>query len=476
MNFTEPIFGLFLVAVMVGLCVVRRKQVAIGLIIFASAVFYGWWNVTFLLLLASAALVDFFLAQWIAATKNLRGRLALLILSVCWNLGILLYFKYANFLVENLNSLLAVSGLHLPELDRQNITLPVGISFFTFETLSYSIDVYRGSFRPIRKLSHFFLFISFFPHLVAGPIVRGKDFLPQVEGDFLSKRDWSGLFYVWFGLGKKMLLADPLGRIAVDPVFANSAQYGTADLLFAIYCYSFQIFLDFSGYTDIAIGLARIMGFDLGVNFNAPYLARSFTEFWHRWHISLSTWFRDYVFIPLGGSRVRPVRLGLNVFVVFLVSGLWHGAYWRFVIWGAVHGILVVAEALCRRISGRSTAAADAPWSVAGVLRVAVVFNIVSLAWIFFRAEHWQQATQMIQRVFTAPTQTAVIANTGVIYLLITAMLLHVLIEPVKNRTAQVFQRGPALLHACVVLVIAALLFDQSLQRVGHRAFIYFQF
>lgn len=476
MNFTEPIFGLFIVVVMIGLAAVRRKVTAIWLIIASSTVFYGWWNATFLLLIAAATFVDFYLARFIGGCTNKTGKKLLLVISICWNLGLLFYFKYTNFLVDSVNLLFAATHIQLPHLDHHNIVLPVGISFFTFETLCYSIDVYRGDFKPIKKLSHFLLFISFFPHLVAGPIVRAKDFLPQVEGNFPALRDWTGLFLIIFGLGKKMLLADPLGQLVVDPTFAAPHQYGTVDLVFAVYCYSLQIFLDFSGYTDIAIGLARLMGFNLGINFNAPYIARSFSEFWRRWHISLSTWFRDYVFIPLGGSRVGSIRLILNLMIVFLASGLWHGANWRFLVWGGLNGLFLVGEVLFNHWVPGSGRTEDARWTVLGALKALMVFNLISFAWIFFRAEHWESATGMIRRIATADPATVTLANGAPLALFMAAILLHISVEPFKERAAKLFARTHVGVQAGLITLLCAVMFNQALQRVGHKAFIYFQF
>ena len=317
----------------------------------ASYVFYGWWDWRFLLLIVASSLTDF-LAGWkIHQARSDAGRKLFLALSLLVNLGLLGFFKYFNFFIASTARLLGEFGMqpHLPVL---NVILPVGISFYTFQTLSYTIDIYRGRVEPVKDVVAFFAFVSFFPQLVAGPVERAKNFLPQ----FLKRRSFSraeasdGLRQILWGLLKKMVVADNIAA-AVDMVFSRSADLDWLSLLIGGTFFSVQIYCDFSGYTDIAIGTARLFGFRLMRNFAYPYFSRNLAEFWSRWNISISSWFRDYVYIPLGGSRVSQTRHILNLVITFTVSGLWHGAAWTFIIWGLAHGVFYVVS----MVTGHST-------------------------------------------------------------------------------------------------------------------------
>lgn len=391
-------------------------------------------------------------------------------------------YKYLNFVVANINEILKILPFHIPPLTpRDDIVLPVGISFFVFETLSYTVDVYRGTFKPIRKFAPFAMFVSFFPHLVAGPVVRAKDFLPQVEGNFKENVDESGIFLILFGFAKKLLLADVLASLIVDPVFAQPENYSALQLILAVYCYSFQIFLDFSGYTDIAIGIAKLLGFDLGLNFNAPYISRSFAEFWNRWHISLSHWFRDYVYILLGGNRVKTTaRLYFNMGVVFFLSGLWHGASWKFVVWGLLNGAYLIVEAALTSATRDNPLLRRASTSVAWRIgKTLLVFNGISLAWIFFRASSISQAWFVLTRIATgllSATATQAVIPTRAYKILVICALLHIAIEPYRYRLARWFSASPLPLRVASAMLLFMGIFDGSLGRIGHKAFIYFQF
>lgn len=466
MNFTDPIFVPFLILVLSLFHTLRSNTQRIWLIIVASSVFYAWWSAKFFLVLAFASCVDFWIGKMLGRTRSPRNRLMLLVLSVFSNLGMLFFFKYANFFIDNLNQ----TGLtHIAPLA---IVLPVGVSFFTFETLSYSIDVYYNRFQPTTKLRNFLLFISFFPHLVAGPIVRGKEFLPQLEGDLRSSVDQSGTFLVLFGIAKKLLFADVLGSLFVDGVFAHPSNYSSYQLVFALYCYAFQIFLDFSAYSDIAIGLAKLLGLEIGQNFNAPYLAESCSEFWTRWHISLSTWFRDYLYIPLGGNRTTRSRWCLNIFLVFLTSGLWHGANWRFAVWGALHGFYVIAEFFLGKL------AVHRGWKpIPGALKLLLTFNLVCLAWVFFRAETFADALAFLDGIVQyrgsgsgEPASAVVCFQFGL------AVLMHRFVEPRRYDLAKKFATLPVACQAAFAIFVFAGCYEVSLSRLGQKAFIYFQF
>lgn len=476
MNFTEPIFlSFFAVTWAVFLCLRTREQ-RIGWLVLASTVFYAKAGPQFVLLLGFVSLVDFNLARRIHAATDLQHKRFYLWLSIASNLGVLFAFKYSAFLARSANGVTRALGwgAWLPEIDPP---LPLAISFFTFEALSYSIDVYRGKFAPTRRLRDFFAFISFFPHLVAGPIVRAGEFLPQIDRDPIEKVRFSGVFLILIGFAKKLLLADTLGAWAVDPVFAAPANFSTFDLWIAVYCYAFQIFLDFSGYTDIAVGLARLFGVDLGLNFNAPYLAASFREFWSRWHISLSTWFRDYVYLPLGGNRVSRPKWIRNVAVVFLLSGLWHGAAWKFLVWGGLHGVFLVLDRVCTDFKAKHTRDWELPEWLWQALSTLVVFQSVCFAWIFFRAADLPAAFSFIGQMFRPNAELAIDhLSDGILIVLCVAFLSHRLVEPYRYAWAEKFWRFAPVVQSAIVLILALGVYELSLRNIGKMAFIYFQF
>ncbi len=476
MNFTEPIFlSFFAVTWAVFLCL-RTKEQRIGWLVLASTIFYAKAGPQFVFLLGFVSWVDFTLARRIFAATDRKRKRFLLSLSIASNLGILIVFKYSGFLARTVNSVTAALGLGawLPEVDPP---LPLAISFFTFEALSYSIDVYRGKFEPTRRLRDFFAFISFFPHLVAGPIVRAGEFLPQIDRDPVEKVRLSGLFLILVGFAKKLLFADTLGAWAVDPVFAAPASYGTFDLWIAVYCYAFQIFLDFSGYTDIAVGLARLFGIDLGLNFDAPYLATSFREFWARWHISLSTWFRDYVYLPLGGNKVSRLKGIRNIAVVFLLSGLWHGAAWKFLVWGGLHGLFLILDRYCTELKAEHTNEWEVPEWFWQSLSTLVVFQSVCFAWIFFRAPTLGDAFAFFGHMFRPNAELATEhLSDGILIVLCLAFLSHRLVEPHRYAWAEKFWKLPAVVQSAVALILCLGVYELSLQNIGKMAFIYFQF
>ena len=362
-----------------------------------SVVFYGWWNPLYLLPLVVSAGTDYVAARQMARHDTRAARRPWLLLSLAVNLGLLFAFKYAAFAATSVGALTG-GALRPPVLD---VVLPVGISFYTFQALAYTIDVYRGRERAEPHAGRFGLYVLFFPQLVAGPIERSQALLPQLRAEprWDAARAASGLLLILWGLLKKVVVADRLG-LYVDAVYADPAGVGSVELLLASYAFAFQIYGDFSGYSDIAVGSARILGVDLMANFRRPYASASVAEFWRRWHVSLSTWFRDYLYVPLGGNRRGEARTAANLFAVFLVSGLWHGAAWTFVAWGALHGALVVA--------GRWTAPArDRLWARLGTavqrfrrpLAIALTFHLVVLAWVFFRAATLGDALFVLGRI-----------------------------------------------------------------------------
>nr|WP_321229333.1 MBOAT family O-acyltransferase [uncultured Psychroserpens sp.] len=372
------------------------------LILVASYVFYGWWDWRFLFLIAISTLVDFFVGKQIYNTENTTKRKQLLFVSLFVNLGFLIYFKYTNFFIETFIDSFRLFGREL-EVSTLNIILPVGISFYTFQTLSYTIDIYRKQLKPTNDLLAFSAFVSFFPQLVAGPIERASHLLPQFYKTykFNYKLVKSGLLLMAFGLFKKMVIADR-AALYVNEVYNNVDDYGGVGYLYATVLFAFQIYCDFSAYSDIAIGLGRTMGFDLMKNFDSPYISKSLTEFWRRWHISLSTWFRDYLYIPLGGSKKGKYRTYANIFIVFVVSGFWHGAAMTFIIWGAIHGVILMIEKGSFKIRKRV-------FKKLGLKKnnfsnhlffSLIIFTIVCFAWVFFRANSLSDSYQIIYGLF----------------------------------------------------------------------------
>lgn len=369
----------------------------------ASYVFYGWWDWRFLGLIFASSIIDFVLARAMSREQNQNKRKALLYLSLIFNLGLLGFFKYFNFFIDNFIQAFSFFGAQL-EPTSLNIILPVGISFYTFQTLSYSIDVYRRNLEPTKDIVAFFAFVSFFPQLVAGPIERASNLLPQ----FVNKREFdytnavNGMRQILWGLFKKMLIADNAAVIAND-IFNNSADYSGYTLLLGAVFFAFQIYGDFSGYSDIAIGVSRLFGFQLKKNFAFPYFSRDIAEFWRRWHISLSTWFRDYLYIPLGGSQVSLMKKIRNTFIIFLISGFWHGANWTFVVWGGLNALYFLP--LLLRNKNRNNmhiVALDRLYaSPREILQIASTFLLTVLAWVYFRADTIGQANAYIYNLCT---------------------------------------------------------------------------
>ncbi len=358
----------------------------------ASYFFYTYWKIEYALLIVLSTVTDYFIGIAIHRAKTTRIKKSLLYISISVNIGILFFFKYFNFLNKNISSVLSGMGMEniIPYTD---FLLPVGISFYTFQTLSYSVDIYNGKINPEKHLGYFALFVSFFPQLVAGPIERAGNLLGQLKGSF--KFDVQNIApavkLILWGYFKKIVIADRLAMY-VDPVYDNASAFGTLSLVMATILFAFQIYCDFSGYSDIAIGVAKLFGINLMKNFERPYLSKSIGEFWKRWHISLSTWFRDYVYIPLGGNKVIKIRWYYNLIVTFLISGLWHGANWTFAVWGILHCSYLIIEKLFHLN-------VSSPLWIRRQFRVILTFFLVCFAWIFFRANDLTIAIEIIQRI-----------------------------------------------------------------------------
>ncbi len=382
MNFNSPEFAVFLPVVLIvyGLVFHRERMRDLFLLV-ASYVFYMSWNWMYAGLILLSTVWDYWIGRVLAGEQRDRVRKAVLVLSLLANLGLLGVFKYFNFFVDMAADVGSLLGINLSFIHHE-LLLPVGISFYTFQTMSYTIDVYRRKIEYEPDFLKFAVFVSFFPQLVAGPIVRAAQFLPQLHRTPLisNERFQSGLLLVFRGLTKKIVIADLLAGLGVDAVFAAPGEYSSVTLLFALYGYSFQIYNDFSGYSDIAIGAGRMMGFDLPVNFNRPYLATNVREFWTRWHITLSTWLRDYLYIPLGGGRGSMRTTSRNVMISMLLGGLWHGAALNFVLWGAWHGLLLM---LAR---GQSRTGVEGGWLRVFGARF-LCFHLITFSWLLFRVD-----------------------------------------------------------------------------------------
>lgn len=403
MLFNTVDFAVFFPVVLALYWTVFRRSLSLQniFLVVVSYIFYSFWDWRFLSLIFISSLVDFTVGNLLWKTKAKNKRKGLLLLSLMFNLGLLGVFKYFNFFVETFTDTFALFGTSL-KVSTWTILLPVGISFYTFQTLSYTIDIYKGRLQPTQNMVAFFAFVSFFPQLVAGPIERASNLLPQFEKErtFHYQKNVDGLRLILLGLFQKMVIADNCARF-VDMYFENHQEQSGATLFFAAVFFAFQIYGDFSGYSNIAIGTARLLGFDLMKNFNYPYLAQDLSDFWRRWHISLSTWFRDYVYIPLGGSRVRKGRLIFNIIVVFLVSGLWHGANLTFVVWGLVHAICIIPVLLYLKKDRHFDPNRRWP-TIPEIVRIGITFLIVVVAWVFFRAETVTDAFHYLDIVFSS--------------------------------------------------------------------------
>ena len=403
MTFTTLTFLLFLPLVFAVHWLLPTRRLQNLSLLSASYVFYGWWDWRFCALMLASCLVDYTIGVQLMRTEGQRRRKLLLGLSLATNLGLLAVFKYYNFFAESFQTLSSQLGWEAG-VTTLNIILPIGISFYTFQTLGYTIDVFRRQIDASRNLIDYLAFVSFFPQLVAGPIERADQMLPQ----FAVKRTFDyglaieGCRQILWGFTKKLVIADRLA-VVVDPYYAQPEAYSGPELMMATVFFAFQIYCDFSAYSDIAIGSAKLFGIRLMRNFAYPYFSQSVGEFWRRWHISLSTWFRDYVFIPLGGSRCSPPRRLMNLLVTFLISGLWHGAAWRYIVWGGINGVATATPGPAGRSVVSRTSLTATPGGESLIphprtaMRIVTTFTIICAAWVFFRAETIGDAITILQ-------------------------------------------------------------------------------
>lgn len=407
MLFNSITFFIFLVAVFAAYWTIRERRAQNAFLLVASYVFYGWWDWRFLGLIIGCSAVNYWAGGYIVATTEKTKRRWALSACCVVCLGTLGLFKYYNFFVESLCCLFNVNAESLT----MRLVLPVGISFFTFQALSYTIDIALGKLKPAASWVEFFTFIAFFPQLVAGPIERATNLLPQFQRprQFDFDEATHGLCLIGYGLFKKMVVADTLA-LYVDKAFFMPELYSSVTCVIAAFFFALQIYCDFSGYSDVARGVAQLFGFKLMVNFDRPYLATSFADFWRRWHISLSTWFKDYVYIPLGGNRVTLGKWARNTMIVFLLSGLWHGAAWTFVIWGALHGLFLVVEGWWKKVvrKGCRSSESFSRWTL--VAKTIGIDLCVVFAWIFFRAGSFGQLTRYLKMLFSFKLKTTPMA------------------------------------------------------------------
>lgn len=359
------------------------------LLLVASYIFYSWWDWRFLFLIIFSSSIDYLIGLKIFHTQQQGKRQKWLVASLVANLGVLSLFKYFNFFSSSLQDILSLLGWQVDTITL-NLILPIGISFYTFQTLSYTIDIYRGKLQPSKSIISFFLYVSFFPQLVAGPIERGTNLLPQIDTPRIFKYELfkAGLFQIFIGLFRKMVIADSLG-VYVDSVYGYPESQNSTTILIATIFYAFQIYFDFAGYSDIAIGSAKLLGFHFNQNFNLPYFSQSIAEFWRRWHISLSFWLRDYLYISLGGNR-KGIRITYrNLMLTMLLGGLWHGSSWNFVIWGGIHGIALICERVLFNTKDKKL----------GWIGCCYTFLIVLISWIFFRAQDLKSALFILNKL-----------------------------------------------------------------------------
>jgi alginate O-acetyltransferase complex protein AlgI len=477
-SFQFIFFYIFVLAVFSMLRGTPRKI----FVLIASYYFYMCWSTRYIWVIWGITILDYFAGLQIERSETQARRRLYLGLSIAANIGLLFFFKYYNFLAVTANSSFNLLGIHA-SAHLLNIILPVGISFHTFQALSYTIEVYRRKVPAEHSLLDYALYVAFFPQMVAGPIERPHQLLPQFHHDphFHIERVHSGLKIALWGFFKKMVIADSLAGV-VNTVYANPRNFSNTEIFVATLCFAIQIYCDFSGYSDIAIGLARVMGYELRINFLQPYFSKSIGEFWHRWHISLSTWFRDYVYIPLGGNRVKLSRHYINLMVTFTVSGLWHGANWTFVIWGGIHGLVLIASQMtagARRKIVELSGLAKLPKLHAAV-QMAITFSIVLVAWVFFRASTFHQAMYVLRHIIPhGGFRDSVILSSGIpranapfIAFFVAAMFVVEWFIAHPSR-AKEFWAYRGLRYAGYYAVIFTIIFFGVF---GHTDFIYFQF
>lgn len=471
--FSSGLFVFLFLGFSIIYSMLQKKTTARLLFVSAfSYYFYYKSSGLYFFLLGIVTVTDFFLARRMSVTEEPYKRKLIVAASLFVNLGLLCYFKYTNFFYEIFSPLW---GGNFSPLD---IFLPVGISFFTFQSLSYTIDVYRKDLRPLDNLLDYVFYVSFFPQLVAGPIVRAKDFIPQIRQPlFVSNEMFGrGVFFIIIGLFKKAVISDYISVNFVERIFDNPSLYSGVENLFGVYGYALQIYCDFSGYSDMAIGLALLLGFHFPMNFNSPYKSDSVTEFWHRWHISLSSWLRDYLYISLGGNRKGKIRTYINLIITMLLGGLWHGASWNFIVWGGLHGIALAVHKFFRNVLGR-----DKNYKSTGFrkfIAVFITFHFVCFCWIFFRNTTFEASLSMITQIFTAfhpEVFTQMVSGYWEVFALMTiGFILHFSPDRLQEKCSSIIIDTPLLGKALILIALIFIVIQVKSSDI--QPFIYFQF
>ncbi|HMY83878.1 MAG: MBOAT family protein [Saprospiraceae bacterium] len=473
MVFSSIVFVLYFLPVFLVLYFIIDRRYKNVLILVSSILFYAWGAPKFIFVILGTTLLDFILVHYMDRMDTDWKRKVMLSISIVVNLGLLVYFKYSNFFIENIN--LFLSGLGFNEVAWTKLVLPIGISFYTFETITYVVDVYRRIHRPLTNFWDYQLYIILFPKLIAGPIVRYHEIADQITDRSANENNenrLTGFYRFVIGLSKKVLIANQMGAQA-DMIF--SQDYHQLSMMHAwvgILAYTFQIYFDFSGYSDMAIGIGRMMGFRLPENFNSPYTSGSITEFWRRWHITLGKWMRNYLYIPLGGNRISSGRTYMNLWLVFVASGLWHGASWNFVIWGAYHGCFLVLErTFLLRLYNR----------IGRVVPIVLTFFFVVIGWVFFRVEHFNDALTYISRLFAGGMEQFSLPNGRFIAIFLIAVFFAFFAVAQRTYAFQqkVFEQNYSLRGHLLMTPVILILFVLSLASItsfGFNPFIYFRF
>jgi D-alanyl-lipoteichoic acid acyltransferase DltB (MBOAT superfamily) len=497
MLFASPLYGVFLLITYVVFWTLRKRAFLRPLFLMvASYVFYfvgtfdaakeqdvpfgPWgWTILCVAIIFCGSTLDFFIGKQLDRTTNPAKRKALLLVSIVYYLGVLSIFKYFNFAADSVATVLGWMHIHIsaPEL---KLVLPFGISFFTFETMSYTIDVYRREIPACDRYLDYLLFVCFFPHLVAGPIVRPKTMLPQLAAEPVATDSMKaeGLFLIGTGLCKKIVIGDTLGLNLVNRVFDNPERYSSVEVLVGVYAYAIKIYADFSGYSDVAIGSAKLFGYELPQNFNAPYTSSDLQEFWRRWHISLSSWLRDYLYISLGGNRGGAWFTYRNLLLTMVLGGLWHGASWNFVIWGALHGgALAVNRAWQRRGNPTGDPAHRTgnarPWTMGRIVSVFATFHFVCFAWIFFRAKSFDHALAILTQMSKLSVSTPNLVP-RILAVLALGLVTHFIPDGWYGKVRDLFVKSPAVAQGVALAVCAWVLHFAAAAKA--EPFIYGQF
>ena len=477
-NPEEPLIfssGLFLFLfcgfMLVYFAVHKHHRIKTTFVTLFSLYFYYKSSGLYFTILIGSTIVDFTLANLIYKQKNLLAKKIILIVSVCLNLGLLAYFKYTNFFYE------VFCNFSQYEFKPMDIFLPVGVSFFTFQSLSYTFDIYRGTLKPVKNVLDYAFFVSFFPQLVAGPIVRASDFIPQLFKPVIITKEMIGraVFLIGSGLIKKTIIADYISVNFVDRIFDNPTLYSGLENLAGVYGYALQIYCDFSGYSDMAIGIALLMGFHFNINFDSSYQAKNITEFWRRWHISLSTWLKDYVYITMGGNKKGKFRTYLNLLITMLIGGLWHGAGFRFILWGAMHGVALVFHKLWMNLLPQKNE--NLKW-IKSLFSWIITFHFICFCWIFFRAENMKIANEVLSQIaFHFKPSIFIEFISGyktVLMVMLIGYLIHFTPKKWEIKLENWIIKSPLLLKVCYL--IAIILIVTQFKSAEIQPFIYFQF